>query len=84
MYSANVTTKVLSDEQCMKTFGAGMFRKTADMPNCKGLMFCLHLIDHISAKSQTQCTLYTRESQTHVGFTILLSDLIDGMVCMWK
>lgn len=84
MHSANVTTKVVSDEQCIKTFGAGMFQKTADMRNGKGLMFCLHLKDQISAKSQTQCTLYTRESQTHVGLTILLSDLIDGMVCMRK
>jgi len=43
---------------------------------CVSVQF--HLIDQISAESQT---LYTRESQTHVGFTILLSDLIDGMVC---
>lgn len=84
MHSANVTTKVVSDEHCMKTFGAGMFGKTADMLNGKSLMVCLHLIDQISAKSQTQHTLYTREAQTHVGFTILLSDLIDGIVCMWR
>jgi len=78
MHSANTTTKVVTDEQGTKTFGAGMFQKTAGVRNGKGLMFCLHLIDQISAESQT---LYTRESQTHVGFTILLSDLIDGMVC---
>ncbi len=71
---------VVSDEQCMKTFGAGMFGKTADMLNGKVLMVCLHLTDQISAKSQTQRTLYTRQAQTHVGFTILLSDVIDGMV----
>lgn len=65
----------------MKTFGAGMFGNTADMLNGKGLMFCLHLTDRISAKSQTQQTLYARQAQTHVGLAILLSDLIDGMVC---
>lgn len=46
------------------------------------LMVCLHLTDQISAKSQTQGTLYTRQAPTHVGFTILLSDLIDGMLCI--
>ncbi len=71
---------VVSVEQCMKTFGAGMFGNTADMLNGKVLMVCLHLTDQISAKSQTQCTLYTRQAQTHVGFPILLSDVIDGMV----
>lgn len=30
MHSVNFTTKVISDEQCLKTFGAGMFEKTAE------------------------------------------------------
>lgn len=57
MRSADVTTKVVSDEQCMKTFGAGMFGNTADMLKGKVLMVCLHLTDQISAKSPTQRTL---------------------------